>query len=363
MFVRHTIVRVCNCNSTNRLETLFSQEPRHISQHLEPPVRVIKERTTHFNKQDNMNYLPKYFQCRPGQKYNQGSTDYLNSVLQVLYMTDDFREAVDRHAKENPDTECVDRQLKTLFDDLKQHDAYTYLITKKLGIQKVFEQCDAAEYYEKILSLTSAEASQLFHGQLTHRFICVCGAETNTHDAFWSLPLALTDSTSYDYNVVQGIKEFFRDTEVKGENQLYCDTCDAKADATVKCEMKHHPEVLMLLLKRFELDYQYMRYVKINCCVDVPRILQIPKNQAYELYAIVDHCGDLRSGHYTATIQSQEDKTWYKFNDADVRPNFQLFQEKMTEKSTSAYLLFYKKERHHPRTFPGSLRPGYEAQI
>ncbi|XP_076016273.1 uncharacterized protein LOC143008402 isoform X2 [Genypterus blacodes] len=324
MFLRHTIVRVCNCNSTNRLETLFSKEPRHISQHLEPPVR--------------------------GQKYNglvnQGSTCYLNSVLQVLYMTDDFREAVDRHAKENPDTECVDGQLKTLFDDLKQHDAYTYLITKKLGIQRVLEQRDAAEYYEKILSLTSAEASQLFHGQLTHRFRCVCGAETNTHDAFWSLPLALTDSTSYDYNVVQGIKEFFRDTEVKGENQLYCDTCDAKADATVKCEMKHHPEVLMLLLKRFEFDYQYMRYVKINCCVDVPRILQIPKlhkNQAYELYAIVDHCGDLRSGHYTATIQSQEDKTWYKFNDADVRPNFQPFQEKMTERSTSAYLLFYKK--------------------
>lgn len=33
----------------------------------------------------------------------------------------------------------------------------------------------------------------------------------------------------------------------------------------------------MLLLKRFDFDYRYMTYVKINQTVDVPRILQIPE--------------------------------------------------------------------------------------
>lgn len=89
----------------------------------------------------------------------------------------------------------------------------------------------------------------------------------------------------------------------------------------------------MLLLKRFEFDYNYMQYVKINCSVDVPRTLQIPEvhpwcdffhcssdqSHTYELYAVVHHFGDLRGGHYTATIKSQDDGRWYEFNDARVK--------------------------------------------
>lgn len=44
-----------------------------------------------------------------------------------------------------------------------------------------------------------------------------------------------------------------------------------------KCVIKHHPEVLMLLLKRFEFDYRYMTYVKSNRTVDVPSTLEIPE--------------------------------------------------------------------------------------
>ncbi len=97
---------------------------------------------------------------------------------------------------------------------------------------------------------------------------------------------------------------------------MYCDQCDDKSDATIvsnettrtdlytltiiiciksswcykgiitclgpvffiqKCVIKRHPEVLMLLLKRFEFDYRYMTYVKINRTVDVPCTLQIPE--------------------------------------------------------------------------------------
>ncbi|XP_032355243.1 ubiquitin carboxyl-terminal hydrolase 12 [Etheostoma spectabile] len=130
---------------------------------------------------------------------------------------------------------------------------------------------------------------------------------------------------------------------------MYCDECGAKSDATIKCVIKRHPEVLMLLLKRFEFDYRCMTYVKINRTVDVPHTLQIPENQAYELYAVVDHFGDLRSGHYTATIKSREDGRWYNFNDATVTLlDNQPFQLHDFEKSSSAYLLFYRKKKVHP---------------
>ncbi|TMS02257.1 Ubiquitin carboxyl-terminal hydrolase 21 [Larimichthys crocea] len=256
----------------------------------------------------------------PTAKYhgllNQGATCYLNSVLQVLFMTEDFRAAVERDTSENPDHDCIDRHLTSLFADLKERTAYTYKITQKLGIDRVYEQQDAAEYFEKILRLTRSGASEIFCGWLTHKTICAgCSTKAESDAAFWHLPLALVDSNS-DYSVVDGIKDYFRSSEFSGDNQMYCDQCDKKSDATIKCVIKRHPEVLMLLLKRFEFNYSYMSYVKINRTVEVPFTLQIPENQTYELYAVVDHFGDLRGGHYTATIK--DDEGWYTFNDTTV---------------------------------------------
>ncbi|XP_070849894.1 ubiquitin carboxyl-terminal hydrolase 48-like [Chaetodon trifascialis] len=245
---------------------------------------------------------------------NQGATCYLNSVLQVLFMTEDFRAAVER---DKADTDCIDRHLATLFGVLKERTADTRGITGTLGINSVYEQQDAAEYFERILSLASPEASQIFRGLLTHRTTCcTCRAENETDGAFWHLPLALVDSCSEHYSVVDGVEEYFRASDFSGENQMYCEQCDAKSDATVECVMKRHPEVLMLLLKRFDFDYRYMTYVKINHTVNVPSTLQIPENQTYELYAVVDHFGDLRSGHYTAAVKDEE--RWYNFNDHRV---------------------------------------------
>lgn len=37
----------------------------------------------------------------------------------------------------------------------------------------------------------------------------------------------------------------------------------------------NHPEILTLLLKRFEFNFNLMDYVKINRSVDVPTMLKI----------------------------------------------------------------------------------------
>ncbi|XP_039997494.1 uncharacterized protein LOC120797713 [Xiphias gladius] len=279
--------------------------------------------------------------------FNQGATCYLNSVLQVLFMTKDFREAVESYTCENPDTEFFDCHLKALFDDLRKQTAVPCKITTKLGIVDVYEQHDAAEYFEKILTLTSPRASRIFRGQLTHQTKCsTCGTVTVTDGAFWHLPLALVNAHRQTYSVVNGITEFFKASDISGDNQLFCDECDAKTDATVQCVIKDHPDILMLLLKRFEFDYRYMRHVKRNNVVGIPDILQIPENQTYELYAVVDHSGDLRGGHYTAEIKSQDDERWYSFNDSSVTlHDYKPFQLDNADISRRAYLLFYKKKK------------------
>ncbi|XP_008281576.1 uncharacterized protein LOC103358397 isoform X4 [Stegastes partitus] len=278
---------------------------------------------------------------------NQGATCYLNSVLQVLFMTEDFREAVKRYTDENPDTQLIDHHLNALFSDLRTSTAYTYNITRTLGIDKVYEQRDAAEYFERILRMTSEDASQIFHGLLSQKTTCrKCHADIDRDEAFWHLPLALVDSCSDCYSVVDGVKEFFKVSVFCGEDQMYCDPCDAKVDADTQYVMKHHPEVLILLLKRFDFSYRHMSYVKINCDVDVPSVIQIPERQTYELYAFVDHYGDLRSGHYSATIKDEGEDRWYKFNDTSVTLcHDQPFQSDDTMRSHTAYLLFYRKKK------------------
>ncbi|XP_072233047.1 ubiquitin carboxyl-terminal hydrolase 2-like [Leuresthes tenuis] len=250
-------------------------------------------------------------------------------------MTRDFREAVESN---RCDDRSLDKHLKTLFEDLKNHPVETKNITKKLGITRVDEQRDAAECFENILrNVTTPEASQLFQGQLTHKSKCsACGTETSSDDPFWSLPLELVGSYG-DYKVVDGVADFFREADVSGPNQLFCDSCDAKADATLRMEIKHHPEVLMLMLKRFKFDYSYMKYVKMNQSVVTPYKLQMPQDgaqsQIYELYAFVEHVGELKHGHYTVTIRSQDDGKWYHFNDSEVTSVYsQPFKLDITER-------------------------------
>ncbi|XP_041840858.1 uncharacterized protein LOC121639603 [Melanotaenia boesemani] len=277
---------------------------------------------------------------------NQGATCYLNSVLQVLFMTRAFREAVQSHSC---DAQSLDAHLNSLFEDLKKNYAYTYNITKKLGITRVNVQSDAAACLENILSsVSSPEASQLFQGTLTHQYKCSsCGTETSTDNPVWSLPLEFEESFN-GYSVVEGVRKYFGELDVSGTNQLYCDKCTTKSDATLKAEMKHHPDVLTLLMKRFKFDYNQMTFVKIDGYVQIPYKLEIPHNgdqsQAYELYAYVEHFGDLRFGHYTSTIKSQENNKWYHFNDTRVTElTYKLFQLDLTERSPGAYLLFYRK--------------------
>lgn len=88
-----------------------------------------------------------------------------------------------------------------------------------------------------------------------------------------------------------------------------------------------------------------MSYIKVNCIAEVPHTLKIPENQTYELYADVEHFGDLRSGHYNAIIRPKDDE-WYIFDDDSVSPlDKNLFPDNAeSTKSTDAYLLFYRRK-------------------
>ncbi|XP_042367989.1 probable ubiquitin carboxyl-terminal hydrolase 5 isoform X1 [Plectropomus leopardus] len=271
-----------------------------------------------------------------------GLTCYLNSVLQVLFMTEDFREAVKRCCID--DSTSIDRQLRRLFEDLQKSRAETHNFATKLGITNVYEQRDAAEYFEKILCLTSPEAAKIFKGELNHKIECLsCNDKNDSRSYFWILPLAVDDLPYQTYNVEKGLETFFKGEKVCGDNKMFCNRCNKKQDAEFGCEITQSPEVLTLLLKRFSFGYTHGRFIKLHCSADVPRTLHM-KNCKYELYALVDHFGNLTGGHYTAHIRSFETYMWYHFNDDVVNKVKQPFGAGETSlRSRTAYLLMYRK--------------------
>ncbi|XP_028331025.1 trichohyalin-like isoform X3 [Gouania willdenowi] len=227
-------------------------------------------------------------------------------------------------------------------------------------LSPVNQQQDSAEHFEKILSLSSPEASKVFRGLLVHKTVCHgCQKETGSEGNFWHLPLPLVNVHSKDFSVIEGMQEFFRSSEFSGDNQVYCEGCDSKQDAIVVCEMKCFPDVLTLLLKRFEFSYKFMSFTKNNRAVDIPHLLNIPQLQGerYELFAFIDHSGTLKSGHYTATIKCLQgnNQRWFTFNDRSVyqhsflqrNSNYhQVENDNVMLKSQSAYLLFYQRKTH-----------------
>ncbi|XP_072231946.1 uncharacterized protein [Leuresthes tenuis] len=308
-------------------------------------ARRERARSTQKGSSRDLNQEPSRSALKYHGLKNQGATCYLNSVLQVLFMTKDFREAV--LSSTNRDQKCIDGHLSILFKTLQTGQAQTQLITKHLDIRRVTEQDDAAACFERILRQSSPQASQIFQGELTHKNTCSqCGTHTEDSVAFWSLPLPLVDSGRDAYCVMDGIESFFQESHISGDNQMFCDLCKVKADATIKAKMKHHPEVLTLLLKRFKFDFSHMDYVKIRCAVKIPTILQIPcdegQSQTYELYAFVEHYGELKHGHYTVTIKPQGEENWYNFNDTAVT------KVNNNKGSQSAYLLYYRKRKMPP---------------
>ncbi|XP_051285245.1 trichohyalin-like isoform X2 [Dicentrarchus labrax] len=265
--------------------------------------------------------------------YNQGATCYLNSVLQVLFMTPEVHDRFNSELK---------TELNQIFSGLKKSTCGTEKISRILKIKNVHEQGDAAECLELILNKISQRDSKEIQGHLMYTTKCseghIINKETNP---FWTLPLSLKDNHDTTYSVERLFQRIFQTKTFNGDNKVHCNECNNKTEATSECEMEKYPPILNLLLKRFDFDYRRMSHYKSDCCVDVPLELKT-KNQTYKLYGMVNHMGSLTGGHYTATILSNEDETWYECNDSYVGKVEQLF-EKGTYKSKTVYLLMYRE--------------------
>ncbi|KAF4089218.1 hypothetical protein AMELA_G00063520 [Ameiurus melas] len=301
----------------------------------------------YYRNQEGMTSVEKRY---TGKRYNglknQGATCYLNSVLQCLYMTEDFRKEVESFRADSPDSDKSSTdlrlELQKLFAKIKDDDGTTEGITRSLCISNVHEQQDAVEYYQRTLKEIGPQFSKVFEGKMSNITKCPNNHKFKEKCHFFTIPLPIETGHMDVFEVVKGLDTFFKQVKLDEDNWLYCEHCGKKTETETWNEIEEFPTILTLYPKRFYFDYTQMRLVKNNCGMNIPMQLQI-NDIGYELYAVINHSGGVGGGHYNADIKSFEDDEWYRFDDSSVTKDTEFCQKNSLCHSQLAYLLMYRK--------------------
>ncbi|XP_077676695.1 uncharacterized protein LOC144266978 isoform X2 [Eretmochelys imbricata] len=289
---------------------------------------------------------------------NQGSTCYLNSLLQCLFFTQELREHI--LSFDNGGDSSIVCQLQKLFQELKCNESApsTKGITKCLGVRDVHQQQDVAEYFRILMNKIvedKKEIQQLYQVEMVHSIVCHgCKQQTRIKEnPVLSLALSLDKCNCKAYSVSNALDAVQEENKFTGDEQFYCETCESKQDATSRCYFERLPPILVLNLKRYQFDGNWFR--KLHYEVSVPFSLPVnlkeqtaenmdfPLSPQYELFAVCHHSGGIDGGHYVAEIKSYENECWYSFNDTVVKKMPEDMNTMGAKDSSTAYLLMYHK--------------------
>ena len=326
------------------------------------------------NKEENesLNEKTKYIGLK-----NQGATCYLNSLIQTLFMTPEFRYEV---LKWNYDPlingeqkDCIPLQLQKLFFHLQEpirKVEETKSLTKSFqwSANDVYVQQDIQELcrvlFEAIeisILLGGDESGNFIHnlyqGKTSSVIKCLeCENKSINNDTYMdlSLPIMNIFEGIHNKSLEMAFMNFIKPEKLEGDNQYFCEKCNKKVNAEKYSQFTLFPKILFLQLGRFYYDFETDRRQKLNDRVPFPLILNCNKymkeykdiiynekesendefclddsdekikkyfeegENVYELFSIVVQSGSADGGHYYAYIKSFEDDKWYIFNDGSV---------------------------------------------
>ncbi|XP_063698323.1 ubiquitin carboxyl-terminal hydrolase 47-like [Culicoides brevitarsis] len=224
---------------------------------------------------------------------NQAMTCYLNSLLQALFMTPEFRNALYNWEFDGTgESKSIPFQLQKLFLNLQtstKSAVETTDLTRSFGWDstEAWQQHDIQELCrvmfdaleQKFKNTKQADLiNQLYEGKMTDYVKCLeCSTEKSREDTFLDIPLPVKPfGSSIAYNSVEeALRAFVQPETLDGNNQYHCETCNKKCDAHKGLKFTKFPYILTLHLKRFDFDYQTMHRIKLNDKVTFPQTLNL----------------------------------------------------------------------------------------
>ncbi|OMJ81023.1 hypothetical protein SteCoe_18584 [Stentor coeruleus] len=226
---------------------------------------------------------------------NQGATCYMNSLLQTLYMTPEFRREIYKwtyEARHGSKENCIPLQLQLLFARLQTSNTYsieTTALTKSFGWTHAesFQQHDVQEFCRVLFEAIEKSGKEnnqikfiqnMYEGKYADYVNCLaCGNESTREDKFLDLSLTINNKFENIYNdsVEKAIKNYVKPENLSGTNQYNCENCKQKQDALKGLKIKELPYILVLQLKRFDYDYAANKRIKINDKVSFEELMNL----------------------------------------------------------------------------------------
>ena len=141
------------------------------------------------------------------------------------------------------------------------------------------------------------------------------------------------------------LKLFCEEENLNNDNMWYCNNCKKHKSAKKQIRLFKLPKYLIIQLKKFKntSGFFYSSNEKKNCFIKYPiNNLDLSyyaeynegNNQKYDLYAVIEHHGEISEGHYTAICKIND--IWVLFNDS-------LLSKINDPVTNNAYLLFYRR--------------------
>ncbi|KAJ1919474.1 ubiquitin-specific protease ubp15 [Mycoemilia scoparia] len=271
---------------------------------------------------------------------NQGATCYMNSLLQSLYFTNEFRRSVYKVPTENDKpAQSVTLALQQVFHDLQlsPDTVNTIELTKSFGwdTQESFRQHDVQEFnrvlqdhLENKMKGTAVDGAigRLFLGKMKSYIRCLnVDFESSRIEDYYDISLNVKGCKTLRDSFV----DYCQVETLEGENKYMAENHGLQ-DAKKGMVFMSFPPVLHLQLKRFEYDFMYDRMIKINDRfefpfeIDLEEFLDSGADRSepcvYRLHGVLIHSGDVSGGHYFAFLRPTENKKWYRFDDDRVVP-------------------------------------------
>ncbi|XP_078521648.1 uncharacterized protein LOC144790862 [Lissotriton helveticus] len=265
---------------------------------------------------------------------NEGNTCFLNSLLQCLYLTPEFRDKLSQSENNCGKTLSAVEDIFNALEKKDRQNVTTRKLTTNLGLKR-FKQQDVPEVFLLLLNKLDEELwngshfKELYGSTMVSLTECIqCGTKEALDmgcNVILRLPVSSVRNGEECWSVTDALEHFLRSSEMKGEDQMYCSYCMEKTDATLRQSLTSLPRILVVQLKRFEFSFYEQRFVKmknemhINTTLEVPYETTSQKDKmSYDLFAICDHYGGFKSGHYSALIKPEKNGKWFHFNDSSV---------------------------------------------
>lgn len=288
---------------------------------------------------------------------NQGGTCYLNSLLQTLHFTPEFREALfslgpeelgSLEEKDNPDAKVriIPLQLQRLFAQLlllDQEAASTADLTDSFGwtSNEEMRQHDVQELNRILFSALETSLvgtsghdliSRLYHGTIVNQIVCKeCKNVSEKQEDFLDLTVAVKNVTGLE----DALWNMYVEEEVFDCDNLYhCGTCNRLVKAAKSAKLRKLPPFLTVSLLRFNFDFVKCERYKETSCYTFPLRINLKPfceqselddlEYMYDLFSVIIHKGGCYGGHYHVYIKDVDHLGNWQFQEEKSKPDVNL---------------------------------------